>query len=161
MQRANGGKVDIRPPKYDSERTVFLPDALVAIIARHVEQHCPGNTPDRWLFPGEKGNPWHQNTVGYYWRTTRTAAELGAVKLHDLGHFYASGLITQGCDVVTVQRALGHRSASVTLNTYAHLWPSAEDRTRAAASSMLADALGRPTEPAPQVRPMCARASHS
>jgi hypothetical protein len=43
--------------------------------------------------------------------------------------------------VVTVQRALGHATASVTLGTYSHLWPSADDRTRAAASAMLADAL--------------------
>jgi integrase len=51
-------------------------------------------------------------------------------------------LIAAGCDVVTVQRALGHASATVTLNTYAHLWPTAEDRIRAAAASMLAEALG-------------------
>jgi integrase len=43
--------------------------------------------------------------------------------------------------VVTVQRALGHASATVTLSTYAHLWPTAEDRTRAAAASMLAETL--------------------
>jgi len=30
------------------------------------------------------------------------------VRLHDLRHFYASGLIAAGCDVVTVQRAMGH-----------------------------------------------------
>jgi integrase len=59
-----------------------------------------------------------------------------------LRHYFASGLIAAGCDVVTVQRALGHRTASVTLNTYSHLWPSAEDRTRAAAASVLAEALG-------------------
>ena len=38
-------------------------------------------------------------------------------------------------------RALGHASATVTLNTYAHLWPTAEDRTRAAAAAMLAETL--------------------
>lgn len=43
--------------------------------------------------------------------------------------------------LATVQRALGHASATVTLKTYAHLWPTAEDRTRAAAAAMLADAL--------------------
>jgi integrase len=36
-------------------------------------------------------------------------------------HFYASGLIAAGCDVVTVQRALGHAKATTTLSTYAHL----------------------------------------
>jgi len=43
---------------------------------------------------------------------------------------------------VTVQRALGHSSPTVTLSTYAHLWPDAEDRTRKAAQSMLDSALG-------------------
>ncbi len=43
--------------------------------------------------------------------------------------------------MVTVQRALGHKSATVTLATYAHLWPTAEDRTRAAAAAMLAETL--------------------
>jgi len=53
----------------------------------------------------------------------------------------ASGLIAAGCDMVTVQRALGHSSATVTLGTYSHLWPSAEDRTRQAAAGMVAEVL--------------------
>jgi len=44
-------------------------------------------------------------------------------------------------DVVTVQRALGHSSATTTLNTYSHLWPTAEDRTRAAAGELWTAAL--------------------
>jgi integrase len=56
---------------------------------------------------------------------------------HDLRHFFASGLIAEGCDVVTVQRALGHSKPTTTLNTYAHLWPTAEDRTRKAAQSLI------------------------
>ena len=49
---------------------------------------------------------------------------------------FGLGLIAAGCDVVTVQRALGHRSPSTTLDTYSHLWPSAEDRTRAGAAGL-------------------------
>ncbi len=59
-----------------------------------------------------------------------------------LRHFYASGLIAAGCDVVTVQRALGHAKATTTLSTYSHLWPSAEDKTRSAAASLTAEVLG-------------------
>jgi hypothetical protein len=55
--------------------------------------------------------------------------------------FFASGLIAAGCDVVTVQRALGHASATTTLNTYGHLWPDAEDRTRAATEGLMAASL--------------------
>ena len=47
-----------------------------------------------------------------------------------------------GCDVVTVQRASGHSSAAITLTTYSHLWPDANDRTRKAASGLMEQSLG-------------------
>ncbi|MHA7125125.1 tyrosine-type recombinase/integrase [Janibacter indicus] len=90
--------------------------------------------------------PPHQNTVGYWWRKTLRDAGLSGIKLHDLRHFYASGLIAAGCDVVTVQRSLGHAKATTTLNTYAHLWPTAEDRTRKAAESIMSASLGNLSE---------------
>ncbi|WP_368666242.1 tyrosine-type recombinase/integrase [Micromonospora sicca] len=58
-----------------------------------------------------------------------------------LRHYFASGLIAQGCDVVTVQRALGHANPAVTLKTYSHLWPTAEDKTRKAAAALMAETL--------------------
>ncbi len=63
------------------------------------------------------------------------------MKLHELRHFFASGLIASGCDVVTVQRALGHADATTTLNTHSRRWPTAEERTRKAAEAMLTEAL--------------------
>jgi integrase len=39
--------------------------------------------------------------------------------------------------VVTVQKALGHKSPAVTLNTYSHLWPDASERTRKATDASL------------------------
>ena len=146
VQRANAQAVEIRAPKYGSERTVYLADGLVDIVRRHLAG-LPGRGSERWLFRGENGNPPHQNTVGYWWRKTRRDAGHPTIRLHDLRHFFASGLIATGCDVVTVQRALGHSSATVTLNTYAHLWPTAEDRTRAAADSMLTAVLRATDEP--------------
>lgn len=59
-------------------------------------------------------------------------------------HYFASGLIAAGCDVVTVQRAMGHASATTTLSTHAHLWPTVEDGTRAAASGVAAAVLATP-----------------
>lgn len=38
---------------------------------------------------------------------------------------------------MTVQARLGHASASETLDTYSHLWPDFDDRTRAAVDSVL------------------------
>ncbi|ORA54876.1 hypothetical protein BST22_05615 [Mycolicibacterium chubuense] len=67
--------------------------------------HLPDNNPDRWVFPGQGEHPLHQNSVGYLWRGARKGAGVDYV-LHDLRHFYASGLISENCDVVTVHRAL-------------------------------------------------------
>lgn len=38
VQRAGGGLVEIRAPKYGSERAVYLPDQLVQLLAQHVER---------------------------------------------------------------------------------------------------------------------------
>jgi integrase len=46
VQGANGGPVEIRPPKYGSERAVCLADGLVEILSAHVAAHCPGTAPD-------------------------------------------------------------------------------------------------------------------
>ncbi|HET7682083.1 MAG TPA: tyrosine-type recombinase/integrase [Marmoricola sp.] len=115
-------------------------DEVVAILSEHVRRHTPRGDSGRWLFD-EGGRPWHDNLVDYRWRSTRSDAGV-AHKLHELRHYFASGLIATGCDVVTVQRAMGHASATTTLSTYAHLWPTAEDKTRAAASGMAAAVLG-------------------
>lgn len=138
VQRKGGGEVEITLPKYGSERDVPISDELVQILARHVELGHRGE----WLFQGSADRPPHQNTVGYEWRKTIAAAGLEGIRLHDLRHFYASGLIAEGCDVVTVQRALGHSKATTTLNTYSHLWPSGEDKTRKAASALASAVLG-------------------
>jgi integrase len=139
VHRENGGGVEIRAPKYGSERTVYLAQALVKVLARHVEEHPPRE--NGWLFVGQGDMPPHQNTVGHRWRATLKRAGLTGIRLHDLRHFYAGGMIAAGCDVVRVQRALGHSNAKTTLNTYSHLWPTAEDRTRKAAGAILADAM--------------------
>lgn len=149
IEAVAGIKVIVRAPKFESERTIYLPDELVTILSEHLRQHTPTGDPWRWLFD-EAGRPWHDNLVDYRWRSTRSDAGL-TTKLHDLRHYYASGLIAAGCDVVTVQRAMGHASATTTLSTYAHLWPTVEDKTRAAASGMAAAVLA---EPEPSGKPV-------
>ncbi|MGH2368782.1 MAG: tyrosine-type recombinase/integrase [Chloroflexota bacterium] len=77
---------------------------MVELLAQHVANFGTTGEPE-WFFAGEDDNPPHQNTVGYWWRKTLRGAGLSGIKLHDLRHFHASGLIAAGCDVVTVQRS--------------------------------------------------------
>lgn len=130
-------KGEVRSPKYGSVRKVYVPKGLVEELAEHVRVHSPGTDPDRWLWANAKG-PWTADVVEPRFARLREKADL-KYTLHDLRHFYASGLIAAGCDVVTVQRAMGHKDATTTLNTYSHLWPKAEDRTRKASEKMFAE----------------------
>ena len=140
LQR-DGRDVAVVPPKYGRERVVHLPDELVQVLGEHVARHAPGEDADRWLFTAY-GKPVPNNRVTFLWPRTRKAAAAQQVRLHGLRHFYASGLIAQGCDVVTVRRGRWvtrpERRRSTRTPTS---WPTAEDRTRAAASSLMRDAL--------------------
>ena len=93
---ADKGLVEIRAPKYGSERKVHLADGLVEMLSARLAAHCPGTDPGRFVFGFGQDVPPDQNTVGFWWRKARAAAGCDAVKLHDLRHFYASGLIAAG-----------------------------------------------------------------
>jgi integrase len=138
VQRAGRG---VEIPKWGGEGDVYLAPTLVDMLAAHVAAHSPGDNPSRWLFADDGRQPQHQNSVTYRWSERLRAAGLLGIQLHDLCHFYASGLIAEGCDAVTVQRAMRHSNATTKLGTYSHLWPSAEDRTRAAAEAILGASL--------------------
>ncbi len=71
------------------------------------------------------------------WRPAVRRAGLSGVTFHSLRHFYASLLIRHGESIKTVQARLGHASAAETLDTYSHLWPDSDDRTRAAVDSVM------------------------
>ena len=138
LQGETNSTTELVAPKFRSERVVHAPAELIALLAEHVRR--TGLRQGAWLF-SNAGLPLNRNSAGHQWRQVRRAAGLDGYTLHDLRHFYASGLIASGCDVVTVQRALGHSSATITLGVYSHLWPTAEDRTRAAAGDLMAAAF--------------------
>lgn len=59
-------------------------------------------------------------------------------RIHDLRHYYASLLISEGLDVKTVQACLRHGSAKTTLDTYGHLWPDKDESARVAIDGVFA-----------------------
>jgi integrase len=85
-----------------------------------------------------RGKPIPRSTFSYHWGAAARAAGLPPRSgLHTLRHYYASLLIRYGESVKTVQARLGHASAAETLDTYSHLWPDSDDRTRDAIDSVL------------------------
>lgn len=122
--------------KTETSRTpVPIPAELALTLSAHV-QRWPGE----WLLTnlyGRQLSPWQLQ------RAMRDARALvpglpDGFRFQDLRHYFASMLIAAGADVKTVQARLRHASAKTTLDVYAHLWPDADESTRAAVGAVLA-----------------------
>ncbi len=131
----------LAPPKTQaSVRVVPLPQVVVDAVAAHLATWPT----DQFVFSTELGDPIRRTAFSErIWRPALKRAGLSGVTMHGLRHFYASLLIRHGESVKTVQARLGHASAAETLDTYSHLWPDSDDRTRAAVDSL----LGRVADP--------------
>lgn len=129
----------LAPPKTSaSHRTIPLPRVVVEELAEHVRQF-PIKHPDGLVFTDDAGRPLRRTAFSrLVWRplVVKAGAPLGT-GFHDLRHYFASLLIRHGESVKTVQTRLGHATAAETLDTYSHLWPDSDDRTREAVDQVL------------------------
>jgi integrase len=127
---AEGGGVQLAPPKTNaSYRTVPLPRTVADALAAHLVAFPT----EGFVFTNARGAPILARSFRGVWEHARSIAGLPDwATPHALRHYYASLLIQSGASVKAVQARLGHASAVVTLDTYGHLWPDEEDRTRAA-----------------------------
>lgn len=140
----SGQPIRFGPPKTASSiRTIPMPDVVKDALAAHLATYSAG--PDGHVFTTTLRRPVRRTALHEVWQAAvATVAKDEKLKLptrtrfHDLRHFYASLLIRAGCSVKVVQQRLGHSSATETLDTYSHLWPDDEDRTRAAVDAVLA-----------------------
>ncbi|HEU0237841.1 MAG TPA: site-specific integrase [Micromonosporaceae bacterium] len=129
-----------------SARTIPLGTVVVAALAEHLSRYPAGG--DGWVFTDEDGRPLNRRSLERAWVAAVAAAGLPKLGMHQLRHTFASMLIGAGQSVKVVAERLGHSTVTETLNTYTHLWPADEDRTRDAVDDAFKiDRL------APRVRP--------
>jgi integrase len=140
-----------QPKTRASHRTIPLPTVVLDELARHLEAFPVTEQPIRdggpsaaeqgaaLLFTEEEGEPIRRTAFSAkVWRRAvkATGAPAGS-GFHELRHYFASLLIRHGESVKTVQARLGHATAAETLDTYSHLWPDSDDRTREAVDAVL------------------------
>lgn len=131
-----------------SYRTVPLPAVVVDSLTAHLatfpavkielldmtSKPTARRRPASLIFTTSAGLPIRRTRFSDVWRTAANAAGLPAgASFHD----HASLRIQHGESVKVVQKRLGHKSAVETLDTYSHLWPDSEDRTREAVDAVL------------------------
>lgn len=108
--------VTVEPPKGGRGRDVPIPSFLTAKL------DTSDRPPNAWLFRGAGSD--RLDVHSWRARVFEPAARrtIGPMVPHELRHTAASLAIASGADVKQVQNMLGHRSATITLDLYGHLW---------------------------------------
>ncbi|WP_232006119.1 site-specific integrase [Mycobacterium sp. 852013-50091_SCH5140682] len=105
---------------------------LTSECVEELRRATEGREPSEFLFPGPDGQAM---TVGWFRvRFDKAVAKLnlGDVTPHTLRHTAGSLALSEGASVVTVQKLLGHRNATTTMNVYSHMLPDDFDNLAAA-----------------------------
>lgn len=118
------GTIIVGAPKNWEKRTVPFADFLTAPLA----QLCKGKPSSALVFAGPRGEflrrPKTSAGTSSWFLTALTEAGVERLTPHDLRHTAASLAVSSGANVKAVQRMLGHKSAAMTLDTYADLFDS-------------------------------------
>jgi integrase len=78
------------------------------------------------------------------WRKAVIKADIDRpLRPHDLRHRYASVLIAEGLDALTVKTLMGHSSITETFDTYGHLFPDQSERAAQAIAGQIANGPSR------------------
>jgi integrase len=118
---AVGGTMVFSAPKSHQARTVALPGFLIDVL----REHLAGSDPDALAFPDSRGGPMRLHNVRRRW-WRQAVANSGApagLNPHELRHSAASMAISAGASIKAVQKMLAHKSATLTLDRYGHLYP--------------------------------------
>jgi hypothetical protein len=134
------GVMHLGTTKSHQARTVALPPFLSDALGAYM-----GSAPrDDLLFTNAAGG--YLSVTNWKRRVFDPSARRAGLtppplRTHDLRHTAASLMIASGATVKAVQHQLGHRSATLTLDRYGHLWPDERDA--------LGEALERLRTPTP------------
>lgn len=124
------GITRLKEPKSRSgRRVVKLPQAAVDVLHAHRRNlMAEGKAGSPWLFSAPEGGFLQKATFyNRVWKPLRDAAGLSSLRFHDLRHAHASTLLRANVHPKIVQERLGHSNISLTLDTYSHLLPDAQD----------------------------------
>jgi integrase len=136
-----------RPKSKAGERTMALDPATVAALREHRRRQLETrmvagpawqDTLTDWQGLARSGLVWTYDDgtpikpVTLYRRFVRhaEAAGLPRIRLHDVRHSYASAALASASgwhDVKVISQRLGHASVAITLDTYSHVLPAADE----------------------------------
>jgi len=117
----------VRKGKGKKDRYVPLCDLLIKGLKAYIEAECP----DAWLFNGKQpvagraGGAFDSrySQKGVQWTVNQARKAAGIIKpmtVHTLRHTYATHLLEEGLDIISIKDLLGHECIDTTL-VYLHV----------------------------------------
>ena len=137
VSRINGEVVEAPLKTKNAYRTLPLAEDTVSVLRE--QRKKVGNSP--WVFPSPDGGPISPDSVLHMLHRVLKRAGLPKVRFHDLRHTFATLVLQNGVDVKTVSGMLGHFSAGLTLDTYAHITSAAQRQAAQTMGSVLAGTI--------------------
>jgi integrase len=128
-------------PKAGSKRSVTLPEFAAVELVAHLDTYSlPGA--DGLVFPTRNGTPIQSPsfTANVFKRALRKAG-LPDMRIHDLRHTAVSLALAAGIDPKISQARAGHRSSSLHMDTYGHLFAGADEAVAVRLDQLRAEAL--------------------
>jgi hypothetical protein len=109
----------VGPTKGRQARSVPVPE----FVLDELSLQCKGKAPGDLVCGGREGGYLQRpkSSTGWFQAAVRRA-KIQKVTPHDLRHTCASLAVSAGVNVLALQRMLGHKSAKITLDTYADLF---------------------------------------
>jgi integrase/recombinase XerD len=111
------GMLHVRQGKGGKDRC--LP--IGTMLSRGIKEYITAEKPRKYLFEGHQGDAYSQR--GAQWAIAQAVKKAGIVKevsLHTLRHTYATHLLEQGVNILTIKELLGHAHIETTM-VYLHL----------------------------------------
>ncbi len=140
------GKPTMSEPKTArGRRNLALDPATVAAV----RSHLAGQASERlaWgeaykdsnglLFLREDGSPVHPEWFSNRFKEIAVAANLPAIRLHDLRHSYAVASLSAGIHPKVVSERLGHSTVSFTLDVYSHVLPAMDEEAASRVAGLI------------------------
>jgi integrase len=136
-----------------SQRTLKFPEQIIELLKLYKEEQDMQALKfgDKWidndrLFVKWNGEPMY-NGIPYSWfKRFCDRNDIPFHGIHSFRHTFASLLVNQGVDIVTVSGALGHSVVSTTSNIYCHMLDEARAKITEAITASL-DFSDKKTEP--------------
>ncbi|MDP2948175.1 MAG: tyrosine-type recombinase/integrase, partial [Chloroflexota bacterium] len=93
------------------------------------------------VFPGPLGGPLDPSVLTHNWEKLARKAGYPGLRLHDLRHAHASGLIRAGAHPRVVQERLGHASAAFTMQVYGHVAAGLQQQAAQAFAKLMSEGV--------------------